>query len=108
VTNSLKLSDFGTSKQVDDMTGTIIGTEYYKCPAIYQNKSYDPFLADLWSLGIFLYEIATGRVPYDADSREALKKVVAKRKITYPKKAKLSPCIKDLIDKMIVKGNITF
>jgi len=47
-------------------------------------------------------------VPYNARNRKELAKVVAKREIKFPKKLKLSPCVKDLIKMMIVDGVTNF
>jgi len=63
------MTDFGTSKQVENMTTTKTGTPYYMSPTMHLNTPYNPFSADLWSMGIFLYELATGQVPYDAKNR---------------------------------------
>ena len=57
-------------------------------------------------MGIFLYEIATGEMPYNAKNRRELAKVIAKRKLNYPTDIKLSGCIKDLIEKLIVHQEI--
>ena len=77
-------------------------------PNVLSGEKYDAFAADLWSMGIFLYEMATGELPYKAGTYEELKEMWKSRKFNYPSHVKLSSCLKDLIDKMIVKGNITF
>ena len=59
-------------------------------------------------MGIFLFELATGRVPYNARNRAELAKVIAKRKVKYPSEITLSMVIKDLIEKIIVDNSIDF
>ena len=109
MTNTLKLTDFGTSKQVEEeMAKTKIGTPYYQAPSMLIEGGYNPFITDLWSMGIFLFELATGRVPYNARNRKELAKVIAKRKLSYPREISVSLVVKDLIEKIIKEGSIDF
>lgn len=73
-TNILKILDFGISKQSGDrahwkdLTGqTVLGTPVYMSPEqLRSSKSVDP-RADLWSLGVVMYELLTGKVPFDGE-----------------------------------------
>ena len=61
-----KLSDFGLSLVTDDLrdqSGTIRGTPLYMSPEQAQGKSLD-HRTDLYSVGVMLYECATGTVPF--------------------------------------------
>ena len=102
------LTDFGTAKVCVDLAKTQIGSPLYMFPNVLSGEKYDAFAADLWSMGIFLYEMASGELPYKAGTYEELKEMWKSRKFNYPSHVKLSSCLKDLIDKMIVKGNISF
>lgn len=62
----LKLVDMGTCKHLPkhfSKTFTIIGTPIYMAPEIIVGKGYS-YSADLWSLGVMLYEFIFGDVPY--------------------------------------------
>jgi NIMA (never in mitosis gene a)-related kinase len=62
-----KLGDFGISKVLENtlkMTTTCIGTPFYMSPESCMGLEYN-FKSDIWSLGCFLYEICTGKRPFE-------------------------------------------
>jgi serine/threonine-protein kinase len=65
-----KVTDFGIARAgASDMTetGSILGTAQYLSPEQAQGHAVGP-RSDLYSIGIVLYELLTGHVPFDADS----------------------------------------
>src|SRR5215813_7029755 len=73
---TLKLMDFGIAKTAADtkltMTGTTLGSLYYMSPEqIMGNQPLDA-RADLYSVGVSLYELVTGKRPFDGDSQFAI------------------------------------
>jgi eukaryotic-like serine/threonine-protein kinase len=48
-------------------TGTQVGTPYYMCPEAWEGQKLDE-QADIWSLGVVLYELLTGRVPFSGET----------------------------------------
>ena len=71
----MKLMDFGIARTVEDhkltVTGTTLGSLYYMSPEQVKCIAVDA-RSDLYSVGITLYEIATGARPFQADSSYAL------------------------------------
>lgn len=69
-----KVTDFGIAKAgASDLTetGSIMGTAQYLSPEQAEGRVVGP-PSDLYSIGIILYELLTGRVPFDADSPVAI------------------------------------
>ena len=66
-----KVTDFGIAKAVSNSTitafGTTIGSVHYFSPE-HARGGYTDAKSDLYSLGIVMYEMVTGRVPFDADT----------------------------------------
>ncbi len=72
----IKLMDFGIAKGAGDqrltMTGTTMGSLYYMSPEQIQGAAHIDSRADLYSLGVSLYELVTGKRPFDGDSQFAI------------------------------------
>ena len=73
---SAALTDFGIARANDSATrmtrtGAVVGTPHYMSPEQARGKQLDG-RADLYSLGVVLYEMLVGRVPYHADDSLAV------------------------------------
>lgn len=70
----VKLGDFGIAKVLEaseDMAETRIGTPYYLPPEMCTSQPYD-FRADVWCLGVVLYEVLALEVPFNAPNMASL------------------------------------
>ena len=67
----VKVADFGiaraTSSSTITYTGTIVGSVHYFSPE-HARGGYTDSKSDLYSLGVVMYEMVTGKVPFDADT----------------------------------------
>jgi serine/threonine-protein kinase len=83
----VKVLDFGLAKLAGDgaesraaQTGMIMGTPYYMAPEQCQARGIIDERTDIYALGVILFEMLTGRVPFGGDSsREVLRKQVSMR-----------------------------
>jgi serine/threonine protein kinase len=66
-----KLADFGVARLSEGTrmthSGVQVGTPYYMSPEAWEGRSLDA-QADIWSLGVVLFEILTGQVPFGGDT----------------------------------------
>ena len=75
------------------------GSGPYKAPEVLLRTPYDPFLADIWSLGVTFYEMATGSLPWSASFRKAMENSILQGMYMIPDT--VSPKIAKLIAAML-------
>lgn len=100
------LSDFGITKIVEGTanftaTGGIIGTPAYMSPEQGQGRKLDG-RSDIYALGIMLYEMATGRVPYQAETPMAV--MIRHMNDPLPPPRQLNPALPDAVERIILKA----
>ncbi len=98
----VKLADFGIALLPNEdplkMKDRGVGTVHYISPEQARGDKVDP-RSDLYSLGVVMYELATGRVPFDAESATA---VINKHQIDAPTHARaINPNVSLLLDTAI-------
>ena len=62
--------------------------------------AYDATLADVWSMGVILYTMVCGRLPFDDSNLRSLLQQVHRR-VNFPSKVKLADPVKAIIHKML-------
>lgn len=101
----VKVTDFGIAKSTDSQTITnttsIIGSAHYLSPE--QAKgTYIDFRSDIYSFGIVLYEMLTGRLPFEGDSPVTVALKHLQEEPVSPKN--INPAIPDSLNKLILKA----
>lgn len=99
----LKICDFGFAQHLSlyEENETVKGSPLYMAPEIILKRKYDP-RADLWSIGVILYECLFGKAPYSSRSiQELIDKVKSLQKIEIPQTAKISPECEDLLTRLL-------
>lgn len=100
----LKVTDFGIARVSTNATITytssILGTVHYISPEQAKGKFVDE-KSDLYSLGVVMYEMATGKVPFDADNSVGIAVMHIQDEPIRPKK--LNPKLTDHLDRIIMK-----
>lgn len=100
-----KVTDFGIAKAVSNSTitafGTTIGSVHYFSPE-HARGGYTDAKSDLYSLGVVMYEMLTGRVPFDADTPVSIALKHMQEKPIDP--IKLNPGIPFAVNQIIIKA----
>jgi eukaryotic-like serine/threonine-protein kinase len=103
---SAKVTDFGIARSLEPgdgltQTGTVLGTSDYVAPEQVSGRRVDA-RSDQYSLGVLLYELLTGEVPYSADNFMA----VAMRHLRdpVPSVRKRRPDVPEPVDEIVAKA----
>lgn len=83
-TGHIKLTDFGLSKSIEDVTNTFCGTAEYLAPEILLQEEYG-FKVDWWALGIVFYEIMYGDTPFYDEEQDTMFTNILKKDPEFPK-----------------------
>ncbi len=101
---SIKVMDFGIARAGNTQmtqTGSVLGTAHYVSPEQAQGRTLDP-RTDLYSLGVVLYELATGQVPFDGDSPVAVALKQVNQELVPPRQ--VNPHIPPSLEAVIVRA----
>ncbi|CAM9194425.1 unnamed protein product [Ectocarpus sp. 13 AM-2016] len=104
---NVKISDFGLSNLYsggDDealkLLHTTCGTPNYVAPEVLADKGYDGRMADVWSMGVILYVLLAGFLPFDEPSMSTLFSKIQAADFSYPRW--FSPEARSVIDRILV------
>lgn len=83
---NIKLADFGFSNQFTEgnLLSTFCGSPPYAAPELFLGLKYDGTRADIWSLGVVVYVLVCGSLPFDGPTLQALRNVVIEGKFRIP------------------------
>ena len=99
---SVKVTDFGFSRRVYGYSETYCGSKSYSTPEILMGKSYTPFKADVWSIGVIGFILVTDTMPFRENvPNKEIVKAQKNRDYRYPKKIALSQDCMSTMDEMM-------
>ncbi|XP_050557704.1 mucin-17 isoform X2 [Spodoptera frugiperda] len=83
---NIKLADFGFSNEytAGSPLATWCGSPPYAAPELFEGRQYDGPKADIWSLGVVLYVLVCGALPFDGNTLHELRSVVLSGKFRIP------------------------
>ncbi|XP_008808264.1 serine/threonine-protein kinase ATG1a [Phoenix dactylifera] len=82
----LKIGDFGFARYLmpQGLADTLCGSPLYMAPEIIQDRKYDA-KADLWSVGAILFQLVTGKLPFDGNTHfQLFQNILATNELQFP------------------------
>ncbi|XP_065739826.1 serine/threonine-protein kinase MARK1 isoform X5 [Phocoena phocoena] len=103
---NIKIADFGFSNEftVGSKLDTFCGSPPYAAPELFQGKKYDGPEVDVWSLGVILYTLVSGSLPFDGQNLKELRERVLRGKYRIP--FYMSTDCENLLKKLLVLNPI--
>jgi serine/threonine protein kinase len=97
-----RLTDFGLAKYAPPgvLTSTSCGSPYYVSPEIISNAAYSPQKSDMWSIGVVIFAMVSGQVPWKSTNRQMIFDQIKSGQYAVPPTTSI-PCA-NLISKLMV------
>ena len=97
---TIKLTDFGWSNYImdEEVRDTFCGTPVYLAPEMLLRKEHDHNV-DLWCIGVMIFELINGKVPFNTKSKKDLEDSILRVKINWP--TDMHPQAKDLVKRIL-------
>lgn len=104
----IKLSDFGLSRSIDEITSTFCGSPLYMAPEAIKGEE-QTFAVDWWSLGVLMYEMIYWETPFNSETPKDVYRQILSHKISFSGSISrnylfiifIGPELKDLITKLL-------
>jgi len=100
---TIKISDFGFSKDEGDTLKTACGTALYVAPEVLSASEYDTS-CDVWSIGVITYILLSAHIPFDGSNEQEIFQKIMNAQYSFPESlfGSVSDTAKDFITKIFV------
>ena len=101
----LKLTGFNFSIKINDQNKKVDGlrgTPNYMAPELLEKKCKYSFKNDIWALGVIIYKLIIGELPFDAEDKKSLYEKIKKVEYSIPETINISKEANDLISKILL------
>ena len=101
--NNVKLCDFGMCALDihNKLFTTSCGSPHYASPEVIEGDEYDGTKADIWSCGVILYALVSGKLPFDDSANDIVRVLEKVKKGEFSIPSSLHEDLQDLINKML-------
>ena len=98
------VSDLGLANRYEQqvLLNTLCGSPHYAAPEMIMGQPYAGEHVDIWSLGVLLYVMVIGRLPFNGSNQDELYTNIVNVCYSFPFDVKISAECKDMIEKMLV------
>eukprot|EP00899_Mesostigma_viride_P000607 jgi/Mesvir1/10547/Mv21778-RA.2 len=99
---NVKIADFGLSMVLSPFSSTsdvAVGTPEFTAPEVISGREYEASAVDIWSLGVIMYELVTGSLPFHATATASLYDSI--RSGVYPPPPGVTEACRSLIARML-------
>lgn len=105
---NVKLIDFGFSKETtgSPQCATACGSPAFVAPEVIKREEYS-YSADIWSVGIILYVMVVGKLPFNDPNLTSLLRLIVEEELTFPEEPNVDPVLKDLLIRLLDKNPLT-
>ncbi len=101
--SDVKIIDFGLSAvSLQECQGKV-GTAYYMAPEILKGENYDEKI-DIWSLGVILYLLLFGVLPFSGRTREELNRSILEKDLVFPENSPVSSEARKFLRELLIKN----
>jgi BR serine/threonine kinase len=84
-TNHIKIAKFGCARWITSSVADTRGiVPYYAAPGLFRDVEYDCRMADIWSVGVILFAMLAGKLPFDDPSLRVMCSLVKAGKFVMP------------------------
>lgn len=101
----IKIADFGFCKPLEnanELAQTMLGSPIYMAPEVLNGQIYT-IKADIWSIGVVLFQMVYGKCPFESKSIAKLIKMLEEEDVIIPSEPKISQTLEKLIRRILVK-----